>query len=289
MNEESNKAKILVEALHYIKKFYGKTFVIKYGGSAMKDSTLKNSFIEDVVFLALVGINVIIVHGGGPSINKMLEKLNIKPKFSNGLRITDEETLEVVEMVLAGKVNKGIVGDIQSQGIDALGICGKDRNLLEVRRKVIDGIDLGYVGEVKSVNVNFLNEIINDSIIPVIAPIGKDSTGNTYNVNADDVALAISRELNAEKLIFLTDIIGVLRDVNDESTLISEMSIDQALSFINQGVISDGMIPKVNSSIDAIRNGVKMVHIIDGRIEHCILLEIFTQHGIGTMFRYCEN
>ena len=284
MTEKIIKAKVLVDALQFMKEFYGKTFVIKYGGSAMKASTLKKSFVEDIIFMNLVGINMVIVHGGGPSIDNMLEKLNIKPKFFNGLRITDEETMDVVEMVLAGKINKGIVGDIQLQGIDAIGICGKDSNLLQVKKKIIEGIDLGFVGEIVNVNVDFLRKVINNSIIPVIAPIGKDDLGNTYNINADDVALAISKALNAEKLVFLTDVLGVLTDVNDSSTLITKMDVDQALLYIKKGVISNGMIPKVKSCIDAIQNGVNKVHIIDGRIEHSLLLEIFTPYGIGTMF-----
>ncbi|MHA2127550.1 MAG: acetylglutamate kinase, partial [Promethearchaeota archaeon] len=205
-------------------------------------------------------------------------------KFFDGLRITDEETMEVVEMVLAGKINKGIVGDIQLQDVDAIGICGKDGNLLQVKKKIIEGIDLGYVGEVVNVNYEFLNDIIKNSIIPVIAPIGKDTLGNTYNINADDVALAISKALNAEKLVFLTDVLGVLKDVNDSSSLITEMDVDQALYYIKSGIISNGMIPKVKCCIDAIQNGVNKVHIIDGRIEHSLLLEIFTPSGIGTMF-----
>ena len=284
MAEINGKAKVLVGALQFMKEFYRKTFVIKYGGSVMKVSPLKKNFVEDIVFMNLVGINMVIVHGGGPSIDNMLEKLNIKPKFFNGLRITDEETMEVVEMVLAGKINKGIVGDIQLQGVDAIGICGKDSNLLQVKKKIIEGIDLGYVGEVVNVNVEFLRRIINNSIIPVIAPIGKDDLGNTYNINADDVALAISKALSAEKLIFLTDVLGVLENVKDNSTLITEMNVDQTLFYIKEGVISDGMIPKVKCCIDAIQNGVNKVHIIDGRIEHSLLLEIFTPYGIGTMF-----
>jgi acetylglutamate kinase len=192
--------------------------------------------------------------------------------------------MEVVEMVLAGKINKGIVGDIQLQDVDAIGICGKDGNLLQVKKKIIEGIDLGYVGEVVNVNYEFLNDIIKNSIIPVIAPIGKDTLGNTYNINADDVALAISKALNAEKLVFLTDVLGVLKDVNDSSSLITEMDVDQALYYIKSGIISNGMIPKVKCCIDAIQNGVNKVHIIDGRIEHSLLLEIFTPSGIGTMF-----
>ena len=232
----------------------------------------------------LVGINIIIVHGGGPSINIMLKKLSIEPKFFNGLRITDEETMEVVEMVLAGNVNKGIVNDIQIQGVDALGLCGKDGNLLEAKKKIIDGKDLGFVGEVINVKTGLLKEILKNSIIPVIAPIGKDNLGNTYNINADDVASAISKSLNAEKLIFLTDVTGVFSNINDHTTLISEMNVDQALSYIEDGIITNGMIPKVKCCVEAIQNGVNTVHIIDGRVEHSLLLEILTPNGIGTMF-----
>ena len=284
MIEKVDLAKILVEAFQFIKKFCGKTIIIKYGGSAMKNPKLKKSFVEDIVFMNLVGITIIIVHGGGHAIDEMLKKLNIKPKFFNGFRITDEETMEVVEMVLAGKVNKGIVNDIQTQGVDAIGVCGKDGNLLQAHKKIIDGKDLGFVGEVTSVKINFLEGLIKNTTIPVVAPIGKDSLGTTYNINADDVALAISKALNAEKLIFLTDVSGVLRDVNDNTSLITEMKADQALTYIKEGIITNGMIPKVKSCIEAIHSDVKAVHIIDGRIEHSLLLEVFTPHGIGTMF-----
>ena len=284
MIEKVDLAKILVEAFQFIKKFCGKTIIIKYGGSAMKNPKLKKSFVEDIVFMNLVGITIIIVHGGGHAIDEMLKKLNIKPKFFNGFRITDEETMEVVEMVLAGKVNKRIVNDIQTQGVDAIGVCGKDGNLLQAHKKIIDGKDLGFVGEVTSVKINFLEGLIKNTTIPVVAPIGKDSLGTTYNINADDVALAISKALNAEKLIFLTDVSGVLRDVNDNTSLITEMKADQALTYIKEGIITNGMIPKVKSCIEAIHSDVKAVHIIDGRIEHSLLLEVFTPHGIGTMF-----
>jgi len=284
IKEKVEQARILVEALQFIKKFNGKTVIIKYGGSAMKNPELKKSFVEDIIFMNLVGINIIIVHGGGHSIDKMLKKLNIEPKFHKGLRITDEETMEIVEMVLAGKVNKSIVNDIQIQGVNAIGVCGKDGNLLEAKKKIVDGKDLGFVGEVINVNTNFLKGIMRNSIIPVIAPIGKDNLGNTYNINADDVASAISKTLYAEKLVFLTDVMGVLSDVNDNTTLISEMNVDQALSYIKEGVIINGMIPKVKSCVEAIQSGVNAVHIIDGRIEHSLLLEIFTSQGIGTMF-----
>ena len=282
--EKTEQVKVLVEALQFIKKFSGKTVIIKYGGSAMKNAELKKSFVEDIAFMNLVGINIIIVHGGGHSINKMLKKLSIEPKFFNGLRITDEETMEVVEMVLAGNVNKGIVNDIQLQGVNALGLCGKDGNLLEAKKKKIDGKDLGFVGEVINVKTSLLKEILKNSIIPVIAPIGKDNLGNTYNINADEVASAISKSLNAEKLIFLTDVFGVYSNINDHTTLISEMNVDQALSYIEDGIITNGMIPKVKCCIEAIQNGVNTVHIIDGRVEHSLLLEILTPNGIGTMF-----
>ena len=285
MIEKTEHAQILVEALQFIKEFCGKTVIIKYGGSAMKKPELKKSFVEDIVFMNFVGINIIIVHGGGHSINKMLKKLNIEPKFFNGFRITDEETMEIVEMVLAGKVNKGIVNDIQTQGVDAIGLCGKDGNLLETKKKIVDGKDLGFVGEVIKVNTNFLKGLIENTIIPIVAPIGKDSLGTTYNINADDVAVAISKAINAEKLIFLTDVSGVLRDINDNSSLITEMKVDEALTYIKEGIITNGMIPKVKSSIEAINSDVKAVHIIDGRIEHSLLLEVFTPHGIGTMFK----
>ncbi len=282
--EKTEQVKILVEALQFIKKFSGKTIIIKYGGSAMKNAELKKTFVEDIAFMNLVGINIIVVHGGGHSINKMLKKLSIEPKFFNGLRITDEETMEVVEMVLAGSVNKGIVNDIQLQGVNALGLCGKDGDLLDAKKKIIEGKDLGFVGEVINVKTSLLKDILKNSIIPVIAPIGKDNLGNTYNINADDVASAISKSLNAEKLVFLTDVSGVFSNINDHTTLISEMNVDQALSYIEDGIITNGMIPKVKCSVEAIQNGVNTVHIIDGRVEHSLLLEIFTPNGIGTMF-----
>lgn len=282
MKERLIKARILIDALQYIKKFNGKILVIKYGGSAMKDLELKKNFIEDVVFLSLVGIKVIIVHGGGDSINKMLKKLNIETKFYNGFRITDAETMEVVEMVLAGTINKGLVNDIQMHGSDAIGLCGKDSKLLQVKKKTIDGKDIGFVGEVTKVNTPLLKGLIKNSLIPVIAPIAADDKGDTYNINADDVALAISKALNAEKLIYLTDVLGVLEDVNDKNSLISEMKVEKALSYIENGKIKDGMIPKVKSCIEAINSNVKAVHIIDGRIEHSLILEIFTSEGIGT-------
>ena len=285
MIENVAKARILIEAIQYIKKFYGKTFVIKYGGSAMKELELKKNFIEDIIFLNYVGINVIIVHGGGASINNLLNKLKIEPKFYNGFRITDEKTMEVVEMVLAGKINKGIVNDIQTQGINAIGLCGKDGNLLQVKKKFIDGKDLGFVGEVTKVNTKLLEGILKNSLIPVIAPIGSDDAGNTYNINADEVALAISKALNVEKLIYLTDVLGVLQDVNDNTSLISEMNADQALSYIKDGRITNGMIPKVKCCIEAIDNAVKAVHIINGKLEHSLILEIFTDQGIGTMLK----
>lgn len=284
MVDKLEKAEILIEALQFIKKFYGKTIIIKYGGSAMEDPGLKKKFIEDIVALNLVGIKVIIVHGGGPIINKMLSRLGIETKFFNGLRITDKETMDIVEMVLAGKINKGIVNDIQTQGVNAIGVCGKDGNLLQAEKKIIDGTDLGFVGEITHVNTTFLDGLIKSSIIPVIAPIGRDNLGNTYNINADDVALALSKALNAEKLIFVTDVLGVLSDINDSTSLITEMKTDQALSFIEEGVITNGMIPKVKSCVEAVNSGVKAVHIIDGRIKHSLLLEILTPQGIGTMF-----
>lgn len=285
MVEKLEKAEILIEALQFIKKFYGKTIIVKYGGSAMKDPELKRRFIDDVISLNLVGIKVIIVHGGGPFINKMLCKLGIEPKFFNGLRITDKETMKIVEMVLAGKINKSIVNDIQTLGVNAIGLCGKDGDLLHAKKKIIDETDLGFVGEVTFVNTSFLEGLLKSGIIPVIAPIGKDSLGNTYNINADDVALAISKAINAEKLIYITDVLGVLSDMEDATSLITEMKTDQALSFIEEGVITNGMIPKVKSCVEAVNCGVKAVHIIDGRIKHSLLLEILTSRGIGTMFK----
>lgn len=284
MQKNIDKAKILIEAIPYIQKFRGKTVVIKYGGSAMIDEKIKKMMIEDIALLKLIGMNIVLVHGGGPFINDTLSKMNKKPKFKNGLRVTDEETMEIVEMVLSGKVNKNIVNDIQKMEIKAVGISGKDGMTLKAKKLLKDGIDLGYVGEIIEVDQTLIDGLIKAGAIPVIAPIGRDEDGNTYNVNADYAAVSIASKLNAQKLVFVTDVKGVMKDINDPDSLISFMNVEEAKENINKGIIYGGMIPKVECCIDAVENGVNTVHIIDGNLDHSMLLEIFTQDGIGTMF-----
>ena len=283
MQQYIDKAKILIEALPYIKKFSGKTVVVKYGGSAMLNEELKKSVLQDIVLMKLVGMCPVIVHGGGPEINKMLERIDKKPEFVSGLRVTDNETMEVVEMVLCGKVNKEIVMNLQSQGINATGISGKDGKTLIAEKKLINGQDAGFIGKIKNVNTDLINTLIENDFIPVIAPTGMDEEGNTYNINADYAASAIAGALKAEKLVFLTDISGVLRDINDSKSVISGMTVSMAEKLIEDGTIAGGMIPKVECCIEGARKGVQKVHILDGRIEHSLLLEIFTDTGIGTM------
>jgi len=284
---------ILLEALPYIKKFREKTFVIKYGGSIMNNQEAKKAFIEDVVLMRLVGINIVIVHGGGPNISHFLDKLNIETKFINGLRVTNREAMEIVEMVLSGKVNKGLVGEICSHDISAIGLSGIDGSLIEAKQKYIyvenKKIDLGFVGEVVNINQRILIDLIEKGQIPVISPIGFDKLGNTYNINADYVASSISSALNAEKLILLTDIDGILKDYNDPSTLISKITIPELKDYIKEGIIKGGMIPKAECCIEAIEQGTKNVHLIDGRKSHSLLLEIFTKEGIGTMIEGGEE
>jgi acetylglutamate kinase len=284
MEKYINKAKVLIEALPYIKEFNGKTVVIKYGGSAMIDEEIKESVIEDIVLMKLVGFKPVVVHGGGNEISEMLNKLGIASRFQNGLRVTDEATVDVVEMVLAGKVNKSIVQLIQNHDINAVGITGKDGKTLKCIKKLDDGEDIGFVGEISEVNTKLIDSLLENDFIPVIAPIGTDDQGQTYNINADYAASAIAGALKAEKLIFLTDVEGVLRNVDDKDSLISRITIDEVDMFIQQGVISGGMIPKVECCVEGLHLGVKNVHILDGRVVHSMLLEIFTKSGVGTMF-----
>ncbi len=281
MNEELYKAQVLIEALPYIQKFNRKIIVVKYGGSAMVDEELKRKVIQDVVLLKLVGFKPIIVHGGGKEISKWVEKSGMEPRFVNGLRVTDEPTMEIAEMVL-NKVNKSLVSLISELGIKACGISGKDGGMLKVEKKLSGGEDIGYVGEVTEVNANIIHALLKDDFLPVICPIGFDDTYHSYNINADDAACAIARAVNAEKLAFLTDIEGVYKDYNDKSSLISELTTEEAKELLAGGTIGGGMLPKLNNCIDAIENGVSRVHILDGRIPHCLLLEIFTNKGIGT-------
>ncbi len=284
MQKYIDKAKILIEALPYIKEFNGKTVVIKYGGSAMVDEKIKEAVMEDIVLMKLVGFKPVVVHGGGKEISAMLNKVGIPSKFHDGLRVTDNDTVEVVEMVLAGKVNKSVVQLIQNHDINAVGITGKDGKTLKVKKKEVEGTDIGFVGEITEVNTKLIDSLLENDFVPVIAPIGTDDKGQTYNINADYAASAIAGALNAEKLIFLTDVEGVLRNVEDESSLISKLTIEEVDLFIQQGVISGGMIPKVQCCVEGIHLGVKNVHILDGRVEHSMLLEIFTKSGVGTMF-----
>lgn len=281
MKQYLDKAEVLIEALPYIQKFNRKVIVVKYGGSAMVDENLKKRVIEDVTLLKLVGFKPIIVHGGGKEISRWVSKVGMEPKFINGLRVTDEPTMELAEMVL-GKVNKELVQMVESLGVRAIGLSGKDGGLLNVTKKYSNGEDIGYVGEVQKVNADILWDLLDKDFLPIVCPIGLDDSFHTYNINADDAACTIARAMNAEKLAFLTDIEGVYKDPNDPSTLISELQISEAKEFIEKGYIGGGMLPKLNNCIDAIENGVSRVHILDGRIPHCLLLEIFTNKGIGT-------
>ena len=281
MQEYLKKAEVLIEALPYIQRFNRKIIVVKYGGSAMIDETLKKRVIEDVTLLKLVGFKPIIVHGGGKEISRWMEKTGKQPTFVNGLRVTDEETMEVAEMVL-GKVNKGLVQLVESLGVRAIGLSGKDGGLLRAQKKFSDGKDIGFVGEVTSVDANVLLDLLEKDFLPIICPIGLGEDYQTYNINADDAAYSIAKAVHAEKLAFLSDIEGVYRDYEDKSSLITALTVDQANELIESGAISGGMIPKLQNCVGAIENGVSRVHILDGRIPHCLLLEIFTKKGIGT-------
>lgn len=281
MEKYLGKAEVLIEALPYIQRFNRKIIVVKYGGSAMVDEELKKRVIEDVTLLKLVGFKPIIVHGGGKEISNMVKRLGMEPKFINGLRVTDEETMEVAEMVL-GKVNKSLVQLVESLGVRAIGISGKDGGLLTVEKKYAGGEDIGFVGEITKVNADILYDLLEKDFLPIICPIGLDKEFQTYNINADDAACAIARAMQAEKLAFLTDIEGVYKDPKDPDTLISELVVSEAEKLMEEGYIGGGMLPKLQNCIDAIGNGVSRVHILDGRIPHCLLLEIFTNKGIGT-------
>ena len=281
MQQYLDKAQVLIEALPYIQRFNRKIIVVKYGGSAMVDENLKKRVIEDVTLLKLVGFKPIIVHGGGKEISKWVGKVGMEPKFINGLRVTDADTMEIAEMVL-GRVNKSLVQLVEELGVRAIGISGKDGALLKVDKKYSDGQDIGYVGEIKEVNGQVLFDLLEKDFLPIVCPVGLDDDYNTYNINADDAACAIARAVKAEKLAFLTDIEGVYKDPKDPDTLISELRVDEAQELMKEGYIGGGMLPKLQNCIDAIENGVSRVHILDGRIPHCLLLEIFTNRGIGT-------
>ena len=275
------KAAVLVEALPYIQKFNRKVIVVKYGGSAMVDEQLKKSVISDVTLLKLVGFKPIIVHGGGKEISKWVGKVGKEAQFINGLRVTDEETMEIAEMVL-GRVNKSLVSMVEELGVKAVGISGKDGGLLKVKKKYADGKDIGYVGEITDVDPKILYDLMEKDFLPIICPVGLDDEFNTYNINADDAACAIARAVGANKLAFLTDIEGLYRDFEDKSSLISEITVKEARELIAGGTIGGGMLPKLSNCIDAIEAGVSRVHIIDGRIPHSILMEIFSDRGVGT-------
>ncbi|MGI6722654.1 MAG: acetylglutamate kinase [Anaerovoracaceae bacterium] len=275
------KAEVLIEALPYIQRFNRKIIVVKYGGSAMMDEDLKKKVIEDVVLLKLVGFKPIIVHGGGKEITKWIDKVGMKTEFKSGLRVTDEETLEVAEMALA-KVNQDLVTLVASLGVKPLGISGKDGNMLIAEKQMPGGEDIGYVGDVKRVDPKVLYDLLDDDFLPVVFPIGMDESHHGYNINADAAASAIAEAVGAEKLAYLTDIEGVYMDKDDPDTLISELYVDEARELIENGTIQGGMLPKLKNCIQAIENGVSRVHILDGRIPHCLLLEIFTDKGVGT-------
>ena len=275
------KANVLIEALPYIQKYNRKIIVVKYGGSAMTDVELQKKVIADVTLLKLVGFKPIIVHGGGKEISRWVDKVGKTPEFVNGLRVTDAETMEITEMVL-GKVNKSLVSMVQELGVKAVGISGKDGGLLKVDKKYSDGKDIGFVGDIKSVDTKILYDLLEKDFLPIVAPIGLDENFQSYNINADDAACEIAKAVGAEKLAFLTDIEGLYRDINDKSSFISRISASQAHELINSGIIGGGMLPKLNNCTSAIESGVSRVHILDGRMPHCLLLEIFTKKGIGT-------
>ena len=281
MEEILSKAEVLIEALPYIQRFNRKIIVVKYGGSAMSSEELQKNVIKDVTLLKLVGFKPIIVHGGGKEISRWVGKVGKEAKFVNGLRVTDAETMEIAEMVL-NKVNKGLVSMVQELGVKAVGISGKDGGLLKVDKKYSNGEDIGFVGDIKDVDPKILYDLLERDFLPIVAPIGMDDNFQTYNINADDAACAIAKAVGAEKLAFLTDIEGLYKDINDKSSFISRLSASEADQLINDGFIGGGMLPKLANCTSAIKNGVNRVRILDGRIPHCLLLEIFTQKGIGT-------
>jgi acetylglutamate kinase len=277
----ATRVRVLSEALPYIQKFAGRTVVVKYGGAAMKDSSLKQEVIRDIVFLSCVGVKPVVVHGGGPEINSWLNKLGIEAQFKNGLRVTDAKTMDVVEMVLVGRVNKEIVSLINRAGAPAVGLCGKDANLIQARSLDREGV--GFVGEVSQIDIRLVKSLVDSGYVPVISSVAADPDGQAHNINADTVAGEIAAALDAEKLILLTDTAGILRDYHEPSSLITKLDIRQARELIDQGVVSGGMIPKVNCCVRSLAQGVGAAHIIDGRIPHALLLEILTDQGIGSM------
>lgn len=281
VNQAIGKATTLIEALPYIRKFNNKIVVVKYGGSAMLDEGLKKNVIQDVALLKHIGMHPVIVHGGGKEISKWVSMMGKEPEFVNGLRVTDAETMEVAEMVL-NKVNKSLVQFLELNGVKAVGLTGKDGGMLRVEKKYVDGKDIGFVGNIVDVDTNIIDTLIENGYVPVIAPIGMDKDYLGYNINADDAACAIAGALGAEKLAFLTDIEGVCKNPKDPSTLMSVLTLEDAEKLITDGYIGGGMLPKLRNCIDAVKSGVSRVHILDGRKEHCLLLEFFTQEGVGT-------
>ena len=281
--DTSKRAKVLIQAMPYIKKYTGETIVVKYGGNAMINEDLKSAVMSDLVLMQLVGINVVLVHGGGPEINAMLDAVGKESRFENGMRVTDKETIDIVQMVLAGKVNKSLVQLLESHGGKAIGFCGLDGRLL-MAEKLVSSVDLGYVGEIKEVNPAPLNNAMQNGYIPIVATVAGGYDGNVYNINADLAAAQIAAKLGAKKLILMTDIRGLLRDVNDDESLISVVNVSEVPMLKRDGIIKGGMIPKIDCCVEAVRNGVNRAHIIDGRLEHSILLELFSDEGIGTMF-----
>lgn len=281
MEEALKKAEMLIEALPYIQRFNRKIIVVKYGGSAMSNEELQRNVIQDVALLKLVGFKPIIVHGGGKEISRWVGKIGKEAQFVGGLRVTDDETMEIAEMVL-GRVNKHLVTMAQELGVKAVGISGKDGGMLKVQKKYSDGQDLGFVGEITQVDTELLQDLLEKDFLPIVAPIGLDEKFQTYNINADDAACAIAKAIGAEKLAFLTDIEGLYKDITDKSSFISRLTVSQAQELIQGGFIGGGMLPKLGNCTSAVLNGVNRVHILDGRIPHCLLLEIFTKQGIGT-------
>lgn len=279
----SQRAKVLIQAMPYIKKYSGETVVVKYGGNAMINDELKSAVMSDLVLMQLVGVNIVLVHGGGPEINATLKAVGKESRFENGMRVTDKETIDIVQMVLSGKVNKSLVQLLESHGGKALGLCGLDGKML-MAEKLMSGVDLGFVGEIKEVNTEPINNALSAGYIPIVATVAGGYDGNVYNINADLAAAQIAAKLGARKLILMTDIRGLLRDVSDEESLISVVNVSEVPMLKREGIISGGMIPKIDCCVEAVRSGVKRAHIIDGRIEHSILLELFSDEGIGTMF-----
>ncbi|MBT9314660.1 acetylglutamate kinase [Leptothoe spongobia] len=281
METADNRVQILSEALPYIQQFRGRTVVVKYGGAAMKDDNLKDKVIRDIVFMACVGIHPVVVHGGGPEINTWLGKLNIEAQFKNGLRVTDAATMDVVEMVLVGRVNKELVGLVNSAGGSAVGLCGKDGNMITARPHAAEGV--GFVGEVTRIEPKLVKSLVDAGYIPIISSVAADTNGQPYNINADTVAGELAAALGAEKLILLTDTPGILKDYHDPSTLYNKIDIQEARDLIDSGIVSGGMIPKVSCCVRALAQGVRAAHILDGRRPHSLLLETFTNTGIGSM------